>query len=89
MNPRVPSNAIACDAARFELLNDFGQTHIEVASQEIYAELVDVIRQLIPESPEYLRPLAFHGHEISMDSTHHDAFPKMANVLFEGNLAHQ
>ena len=50
MRPRVPSNAIAYDSATAELPRDLGQTHIEVASQELNAMLSDFLASRSPNA---------------------------------------
>ena len=49
MTPRVPSNAIAYDAATAEFLTDLTQTHIEVARQELDTTRFDQLIQCVPE----------------------------------------
>jgi len=87
MAPRVPSNAIAYDSATAECPRDLSQKHIEVASQELYAKVSYLLRQSIHECSQCSRPFKFHGSVMPMHSTNDDLFSKMANVLFEANLA--
>jgi hypothetical protein len=89
MYPGVPSNTIDLDAATAELNRDICQTHIEVASEELDAELPNLCYQAIPERLPDLRPLDFHGVAMPMHPTHHEFVPNMANALFEGHLARQ
>jgi hypothetical protein len=76
MTPRVPSKAIAFDSATAERLRDLSQKHIEVASQELYAMVSDLLRQSIQKIIQYIWPLKFHGAVMPMHSTNDDLFSK-------------
>ena len=60
---------------------------VEVASQELHAMECDLLGQHIPDMYPCCGPFMFHGAAMPMPSTKDDLFPKMANVLFEANLA--
>ena len=68
MTPRVPSKAIAFDSAIAERPRDLSQKHIEVASQELYAIMSDLLHQSIQECMQCHWPFKFHGFVMPMHS---------------------
>ncbi len=89
MAPRVPRTAIAHDAATAELFDDFSESHVEIAREEVNSVTTDLVGQSIPELCQGSRPFEFHGSVMPMRSCHHNFFSDMADVLFEQHLAHQ
>ena len=86
MQPRVPSSARDIYVAHAELFTDFGETHIEVAGQDVDTKASDPVRQSIPEVRPYLRPTDLHGVVVPMHCSHLDFPPQIANVLLESDF---
>ena len=89
MPPGVPAHTVALYPATAELARNLSERHTEVTREELHSVTQDMKGKSIPIFIPNSGSCVCHGFVCRMYSHDDDIIPQMANVLFEGNSAHQ